>query len=95
MALHTAGHDTIVRLPEATAGSAGNVSGTSTAYQFIQSRWPAWQPGQRRTVVLALVPRLPQDIALHLSIFLYDATETTVQQRWSTMIRLPVRASPW
>jgi hypothetical protein len=95
MAIHAVGSDTTVRLPGATAGQVGKASWTSTAYQFIQGRWPAWQPGQRRTAVLALVPRLPQDIALHLSIFLYDATETTVQQRWSTVVRLPVRASPW
>jgi hypothetical protein len=95
MALNTDGRNTIVRLPEATAGPAGKASWTSAAYQFIQDRWPAWQPGQRRTAVLALVPRLPQDIVLHLSIFLYDATETTVQQRWSTVVRLPVRTSPW
>jgi len=95
MALHTAGSDTTVRLPGATTGPAGKASWTSTAYQFIQGRWPAWQPGQHRTAALALVPRLPQDIALHLSIFLYDPTETTVQQRWSTVVRLPVRASPW
>jgi hypothetical protein len=94
MAVHTAGSDTTVRLPGATAGAVGKASWASTAYQFIQGRWPTWQPGQPRTAVLALVPRLPQDIALHLSIFLYDATETTVQQRWSTMVRLPVRASP-
>jgi hypothetical protein len=95
MALHTAGSDTTVRLPGTLAGPVGKAAWTSTAYQFLQGRWPTWQPGQRRTAVLALVPHVPQDIALHLSVLLYDATETTVQQRWSTMVRLPVRINPW
>lgn len=95
MALHAAGSDTTVRLPGALAGPLGKALWTGTAYQFLQGRWPAWQPGQRRTAVLALVPRLPQDIALHLSVLLYDATETSVQQRWSTMVRLSVRTNPW
>jgi hypothetical protein len=62
----------------------------SNAYQILQERWDAWQPGQQRTATLALVPRLARDIALHLSVLRYGSDPTMVQSRWSTVVRLPV-----
>jgi hypothetical protein len=95
IALHTSGSETTVRLPSAQSGHMAKASWVTTEYQFLQGSWPVWQPGQQRTAVLALVPRLPQDLALHLSVLLYDSAGSTVQHRWSTVVRIPVRASSW
>jgi hypothetical protein len=67
----------------------------ANAYQILRGDWQAWQPGQRRTVAVALVPRVPQDLTVHLSIFLYNATVQAQQQRWSTVVRLPVQPGAW
>jgi Transglycosylase SLT domain len=87
LALHTTAGETTVQLP--TQQEPPTVQG-GHAYQFLQGRWEAWAPGQQRTAALALVPRLARDIALHLSVLLYDSTQTTTQHRWSTIVRLPV-----
>jgi hypothetical protein len=87
LALHTTAGETTVQLPtqqELPTLQSGH------AYQLLQGRWEAWQPGQQRTAAVALVPRLARDIALHLSVLLYDSARTTVQHRWSTIVRLPV-----
>ena len=87
LVLHTTAGETTVQLPtqqEPPTLQSGH------AYQFLQGRWEAWQPGQQRTAALALVPRLARDIALHLSVLLYDSTQTTTPHRWSTIVRLPV-----
>ncbi len=91
LALRTAPDNTTVHLPTTQATQSIHVSWAGNAYDFLQSAWPAWQPGQRRTAVLALVPRLAQDIALHCSILLYDPSHTAVQHRWSTVVRIPVQ----
>jgi hypothetical protein len=87
LALHMTAGETTVQLPMRQAPQQG-----SNAYQILQERWEAWQPGQQRTAALALVPRLARDIALHLSVLLDDSDPTTVQSRWSTVVRLPVAA---
>ena len=95
IALHTSEHETTARLPSSPTGPPIQAAWSTTAYQFLRSSWPVWQPGERRTAAFALIPRLPQDLALHLSVLVYDAAETTVQQRWSTVVRLPVRVRTW
>jgi hypothetical protein len=87
LALHTAPDETTVQLPSPSAGTTH----PSATYRFLQSAWPTWQAGQQRTAVLALIPRLPQDIALHLSVLLYDRDHMALQHRWSTIIRIPVQ----
>ncbi len=62
------------------------------AYTFLQDVWPQWASGQRHTVTLAVVPRLAQDVMLHLSVILYDQTRKTIQQRWSHMVQIPVQS---
>jgi hypothetical protein len=62
------------------------------AYTFLQDEWPQWSSGQRHTVTLAVVPRLAQDVMLHLSVILYDQERKTMQQRWSRMVQIPVQA---
>jgi hypothetical protein len=93
--LNTTGNATTVRLPESSTGQIGKASWITNTYQILRSDWPEWRPGQPRTMTLALVPRVPQDITLHLSIFLYNTAVSTVQNRWSTVVRLPVRANQW
>ncbi|MDH3598995.1 MAG: lytic transglycosylase domain-containing protein [Candidatus Tectomicrobia bacterium] len=87
LALRTTPDDTTVQLPNSPA----RTTHPSTAYRFLQSAWPTWQAGEQRTAVLALIPRLPQDIALHLSVLLYDRDQMALKYRWSTMIRIPVQ----
>ncbi len=64
---------------------------TAPAYTFLQDTWPKWLSGQRHTVTLAVVPRMAQDVMLHLSVILYDLERKTMQQRWSRMVRIPVQ----
>ena len=61
----------------------------AATYAFLQGEWPQWSSGQRRTVTLAVTPRLPQDVMLHLSVMLYDAARAAMRQRWSYMARIP------
>ena len=63
----------------------------AAAYTFLQDTWPQWPSGQRHTVTLAVVPRMAQDVILHLSVILYDPSRQTVQQRWSRMVQIPVQ----
>ncbi len=60
-------------------------------YTFLQNTWPQWRSGQRHTVTLAVVPRVAQDIMLHLSVILYDQTRNTMLQRWSRMVQISVQ----
>lgn len=93
MALHTAGQETMVQLAPASAGLPAPALPAPAAYQLLWSHWPAWAPGERRTAVIALVPRLPQDITMHLSVVLDDASRAANAQRWSTVVRIPFRTA--
>jgi hypothetical protein len=95
MMLNTSGNATTVRLPEASAGQLGKVSWVANTYQILRGDWPEWRPGQQRTLAFALVPKVSQDITVHLSIFLYNSMGGPEQHRWSQMVRLPVRPGPW
>src|SRR5262245_17567926 len=66
MALHTAGQATTVQLPAAQPGLPAPAASPTTAYQLLWSHWPVWTPGERRTAIIAMVPRLPQDMTLHV-----------------------------
>jgi len=90
MALHAVGQETIAQLPVANVGSTAPGAAAATTYQLLWSHWPVWAPGERRTAVIALVPRLAQDITFHLSV-VFDAA--TVPQRWSSVVRIPFQAA--
>jgi hypothetical protein len=90
LALHITEGNTIVRLPASQYAPVSSTSHTGHVYQFLRGAWPDWQPGQRRTAVLALVPRHTRAIALHLSVLLYTPNQTTAPERWSTVLRIPV-----
>lgn len=93
MAMHTTGQETTVQLPPAQSSLPGPAAPAAAAYQLLWSHWPAWAPGERRTAVIALVPRLPQDITMHVSVVLDEASSATVSQRWSSVVRIPFRTA--
>jgi hypothetical protein len=91
IALHTTAHDTVVPLPASQPRQAALTTPSPTAHQVLWRHWPTWAPGERRTAVIALVPLLPQEITLHLSVMLEEPATPAVPQRWSTMVRIPLR----
>jgi hypothetical protein len=93
MALNTNGPETTVQLPASPVGRPATAAPATTAYQLLWSHWPAWAPGERRTAIVALVPRLPQDITLHLSVVLDEVSTPTASQRWSSVVRIPFHAA--
>ena len=88
MALHMAGGDTTVQLPATQSGPPTLASTAGTVYRLLWSHWPTWQPGERRTATVALVPHLPQDIMVHLSVVLHTS-QTTQPQHWGSVVRIP------
>jgi hypothetical protein len=93
MALHTAGQATTVQLPASPPGPPASAAPPTTAYQLLWSHWPVWTPGERRTAIIALVPRLPQDLTLHVSVVLDDTGVLAASQRWSSVVRIPFRTA--
>jgi hypothetical protein len=93
MALHTAGQATTVQLPAAPAGPPTPAASPSPTYQLLWSHWPIWTPGERRTAIISLVPRLPQDMTLHVSVVLDDTAVPAASQRWSSVVRIPFRTA--
>ncbi len=93
MALHTAGQATTVQLPASPPGPPAPAAPSTTAYQLLWSHWPIWTPGERRTAIISLVPRLPQDLTLHVSVVLDDTGVLAASQRWSSVVRIPFRTA--
>jgi hypothetical protein len=86
LALRTMPDTTTVQLPDDR--ERDQTLGSGPTYQVLQGDWPSWQPGEQRQAVLALVPRQPRDVALHLSVLLYREDRVDVRERWSTVVRL-------
>jgi hypothetical protein len=86
--------ETTVRLPGATSGLAGPAAWVANTYHILRGDWPQWRPGQRRNAAWTIVPRVAQDITMHVSIFLYNTAVNAEQQRWSTVVHLPVQTNP-
>jgi transglycosylase-like protein with SLT domain len=93
MALHTAGQATTVQLPASPLEPPASAAPPATAYQLLWSHWPVWTPGERRTAIISLVPRLPQDLTLHVSVVLDDTGVLAASQRWSSVVRIPFRTA--
>lgn len=93
MALHTVGHESMVQLPVSSVGSPTPGAVGTMTYQLLWSHWPVWAPGERRTAVIALVPRLAQDMTFHLSVVFDEASAPTLSQRWSSVVRIPFQAA--
>jgi hypothetical protein len=92
MALHTTGGDTTVQLPGTQTGPPTITTTASGVYRLLWSHWPAWQPGERRTATIALVPHLPQDMMVHVSVALHPAQAAQPQQ-WSSVVRIPFESA--
>ena len=75
----------------ARADSITPAASTASMYQLLWSRWSSWAPGEHRTAMVALVPRVPQDITLHVSVMLEPATTPAASQHWSTTVRIPLQ----
>jgi hypothetical protein len=95
MALHTSENQTTVQLAQSSAAPGTASSQLHNAYQLLWRQWPDWQPGERRTATIALVPRVPEDITLHLSVVLKTPTQIADQQRWSSVVRIPFHTTTW
>ncbi len=93
MAWHTTGQETIVQIPVSHTGQPAPAALATPAYQLLWSHWPAWAPGERRTALISLVPRLPQDIMLNVSVVLDDSATPAASQRWSSVVRIPFQAA--
>ena len=93
MALHTAGQATTVQVPTSPTGPPAPAAPTSAVYQLLWSHWPVWSPGERRRATISLVPRLPQDMTLHMSVVLDDPAAPATSQCWSSMVRIPFRTA--
>jgi hypothetical protein len=93
IAWHTTGQETIVQIPASHTGPPGSAAPATPAYQLLWSHWPAWAPGERRTALISLVPRLPQDITLNVSVVLDDSATPAASQRWSSVVRIPFQAA--
>ena len=90
LALQTTPAATTVHLPDPQGAMPSPSSEPSAAYQLLQGNWQTWQPQQRRTAALVLIPQRAQDIALQLSVLLYDKSRTQVNSRWSTVVHIKV-----
>jgi predicted aspartyl protease len=93
MALRTGGQDTPVQFPASNTGPPAAAAPPTTAYQLLWSHWPSWTPGERRTAIISLVPRLPQDMTLHVSVVFEDTAVPAASQRWSSVVRIPFRTA--
>jgi Transglycosylase SLT domain len=91
MALHTVG-DTTVQLPAAPTGRPTSATAAGDVYRLLWSHWPAWQPGERRTATIALVPHVPQDMMVHVSVVLHTS-QAAPPQHWSSVVRVPFDAA--
>ena len=58
-ALHNPAGETAVAFPASPTGRAAPDDATAT-YQLLQMAWPAWQPGEQRRAMIAVIPRVPR-----------------------------------
>lgn len=92
-ALHSPLGETAVAFPVSPVGQATPAEATA-AYQLLRTPWSAWQPGERRRAMIALIPRVRQDLMLYLSVVLEPSAQAARPPRWSTVVRIPVQRTP-
>jgi hypothetical protein len=92
-ALHSPLGETAVAFPASSTGQAAPADATAT-YQFLRTAWSAWQPGEQRRAMIALIPRVHQDLMLYISVVLEPSTPAARPLRWGTMVRIPVQRTP-
>src|SRR5262245_54864810 len=93
MALHAVGQETIAQFPVANVELSSRSALATTTYQLLWSQWPTWAPGEHRTAVIALMPRLAEDITFHVSVVFEEDSALAEPQRWSAVVRIPFQAA--
>ena len=93
IALHAGGQETIAQFPDAGAELSSPGARATMTYQLLWSQWPTWAPGERRTAVIALMPRLAEDMMFHLSVVFDEDSAPAASQRWSAVVRIPFQAA--
>ncbi len=92
-ALHSPVGETAAAFPASPTGRAAPADATA-AYQLLQTAWPAWQPGEQRRAMIAVIPRVHQDLMLYVSVVLEPSAPAARPPRWSTVVRIPVQRTP-
>lgn len=92
-ALHSPMGETAVAFPASSMGQAAPADMTAT-YQLLRTAWSAWQPGKQRQAMIALIPRVHQDLMLYISVVLEPSATAARPIRWGTVVRIPVQRTP-
>ena len=92
-ALHSHAGETAVAFPASAAGQAAPADVTA-AYQLLQTAWSAWQPGEQRRAMIALIPRVHQDLLVYISVVLGPSAPAARPPRWGTVVRIPAHRTP-
>jgi hypothetical protein len=92
-ALHSPMGETAVAFPASATGQAAPADATA-AYQLLQTAWSAWQPGEQRRAMVALIPRVHQDLMVYISVVLEPSVQAVRPLRWGTVVRIPVQRTP-
>jgi len=85
--------ETAVAYPASPMGWAAPTDATA-AYQLLQTAWSAWRPGEQRRAMIALIPRMHQDLMVYISVVLEPSAPAARPQRWSSVVRIPVQRTP-
>jgi hypothetical protein len=92
-ALHSSMGETAVAFPASSVGRAAP-DDTTAAYQLLRTAWSAWQRGEQRRAMIALIPRVHQDLMLYISVVLEPSAPALRPQQWGTVVRIPVQRTP-
>jgi hypothetical protein len=92
-ALHSTAGETAMAFPASPTGRAAPADATA-AYQLLQTTWSGWQPGEQRRAMIAVIPRVHQDLMLYISVVLEPSAPATRPPRWGTVVRIPVQRTP-
>jgi hypothetical protein len=92
-ALHSPVGETAVAFPASPTGRAAPADATA-AYQLLQTAWSAWQTGEQRRAMIALIPRVHQDLMVYISVVLEPSAPAARPLRWGTVVRIPVQRTP-
>jgi hypothetical protein len=92
-ALHSPMGETVAAFPASPTGQATPADATA-AYQLLQTAWSAWQPGEQRRAMIALIPRVRQDLMVYISVMLEPSAQAVRPLRWGTVVRIPVQRTP-
>jgi hypothetical protein len=92
-ALHSHMGETAAAFPASSMGQATPADATAD-YQLLQTAWSAWQPGEQRRAMIALIPRARQDLMVYISVVLEPSAPAARPRRWGTVVRIPVQRTP-